>query len=284
VAHRPDSIVRLLVDGALDTQLAAELWLLIEAGVPVVIASDRDRTGASGVLDVCLSFVRPDIRLVELAGRDERFTWLPQASELGSSGSPRATEGEDPVRPGTTVLVAREIADRTPKGTWGESARIAVRAASIGYGLAATVPAASLEDVFALLQGPGIGLSADECSHLGLGLILDGRPGPRRRIAAAHYIRPTARDVHGHVQRLGPAVLATWDQASDTFEHFGWGVIPELARRIGIHAGDFEIEQTRRSEYLAGSIAAGLTRPADVRQALRAYRPAVPIDAPMRRA
>lgn len=252
--------------------------------MPIVVASDRDQAGASAVLDACLSFLRPDVRIVELAGQDETFAWLPQASELGWPGIPHPVDGADPVRPDTTVLVVPSISDQLPTGTWGDAARIAVRAASIGYGLATTITAASLEDVFAQLQRSSIGLSADECSHLGIALILDGQRGRPRRIAAAHYVRPAARDVHGHVQRLGPAVLTTWDRGSDTFEHFGWGVIPELARRIGIRAGDFEIEQHRRSEYLAGLMAAGLSRPAEVRKALLAYRPAPSIDAPMPRA
>ena len=41
------------------------------------------------------------------------------------------------------------------------------------------------------------------------------------------------RDGNGHLQRLGPAVLATWDSAEDAFEHFGWGDHPRAraARR-----------------------------------------------------
>ena len=97
---------------------------------------------------------------------------------------------------------------------------------------------------------------------------------------AAHYVRPVARDQHGHLQRLGPAVLATWDPATDEFEHFGWGVTPELARRIGRHAGDFEIEVERRREHLDRLVATGVTEPQPARDAIRAYRPAPAVDAP----
>jgi hypothetical protein len=54
--------------------------------------------------------------------------------------------------------------------------------------------------------------------------------------------------MHGHVQKLGPAVLATWDDREGRFEHFGWGVTPELAIRTGRHAGDFEMELDRRRD------------------------------------
>ncbi len=43
-------------------------------------------------------------------------------------------------------------------------------------------------------------------------------------------------------------MLATWDPAADRFEHFGWGVTPELALRVGRKAGDFELEVDRRRD------------------------------------
>jgi hypothetical protein len=88
-----------------------------------------------------------------------------------------------------------------------------------------------------------------------------------------------ARDVHGHLQRLGPAVLATWDAAEDAFEHFGWGVTPELAMRVGRKAGDFEIETDRRRDYLETLVTTGITEPGPARDAIRAYRPAPTFDA-----
>jgi hypothetical protein len=99
-------------------------------------------------------------------------------------------------------------------------------------------------------------------------------------VVAAHYVRPVARDQHGHLQRLGPAVLATWDPAEDAFEHFGWGVTPELALRVGRRAGDFEIEVDRRRDYLQTLVRTGVTEPQPARAAIRDYRPAPAFDAP----
>ena len=98
-------------------------------------------------------------------------------------------------------------------------------------------------------------------------------------MAAAHYVRPTARDEHGHTQRLGPAVLATWDPATDRFEHFGWGVTPELARRVDRKAGDFELEVDRRRDYLHDLASAGLDEVDAVRTAIRGYRQPTPTHA-----
>ena len=227
-----------------------------------------------------LDFLPPEVRVVELAGEDETFEWLPQASELGWPGTAHPAPDADPVRPDTTVLLALELSDHTPAYTWGEAARIAVRAASIGYGLAATIHADSLDDVFDALRRPPVRLADDELSHLGVVLVLRQVDDGRRRVVAAHYVRPVARDQHGHLQRLGPAVLATWDPETDAFEHFGWGVTPELARRVGRHAGDFEIEVDRRREYVDRLVATGVTEPQPARDAIRAYRPAPAVDAP----
>ena len=98
------------------------------------------------------------------------------------------------------------------------------------------------------------------------GLILSGG-----RIVAAHLQRPPLRDAGGHVRPQGPAVLATWDPALGRWEHFAWGVIPELADATGRRAGDFEIEHGRRREYLEQLVASPLTEPGELAQAMRGY-------------
>lgn len=274
------SISTLIGDGTLDPELAAELWLLIEGRVPIIVAAQVPGAGKTTLLAALLDFLPPSTRIVELQGQAETFDWLPQASELGWPGKPRHTGTADPIRPDTTVLLAAELSDHMPSSTWGPAARIAVRAASIGYGLAATIHADALEDVFGALQARPTALTEDECSHLGVVLILRHLADERRRVTAAHYVRPVARDVHGHTQRLGPAVLATWDEQTDAFEHFGWGVIPELARRVGLPAGDFEIEQERRAALLRDLVATGVRDSRRVRDAILTYRPATAFDAP----
>ena len=91
------------------------------------------------------------------------------------------------------------------------------------------------------------------------------------RVVAAHAQRPPLRDAGGHVRPQGPAVLATWDPAAGAWEHFAWGVIPELAEATGRRAGDFEIEQGRRQEYLTQLAASPISEPAELTQAMRGY-------------
>jgi len=77
-------------------------------------------------------------------------------------------------------------------------------------------------------------------------------------------------------QRLGPAVLATWDRTRDTFEDFSWGITPELAFRVGVKPGDFEREVDRRTAFLDGLVAAGVTGVPEVEAAIamdRSLRP-----------
>lgn len=288
--HR--SIVELIQAGTVDAELAATVWLLLDGRVPLVVAAD-DVTleRRTAVLEAFLDFTPDELRLVELAGAGETFDWLPQASELGWSSADRVGaagaewQGEErqrgrgspstgtgpPVRPDDTVLVALDLSADTPQSTWGEAARLAVRAASIGYGLAATTAAGSLDEVFAGLRSAPVRLTDDELSRLGVVLVLRGIADERVRVAAAHYVRPVVRDVHGHLQRLGPAVLATWDEGTDTVEQFGWGIAPELASRVGLRAGDFELEVAARRLVLEALVHDGVTEPHDVRLALRRH-------------
>jgi hypothetical protein len=270
----PRSIVELVAAGTLDAELAATLWLLIEARVPLVVAAEASGTGKSTLLNALLDFLPPGTHAVELAGATETFDWLPQAPELGwrRARTPGRHRARPPIRPEGTVLLIPELSDHLPAYTWGAEARIAIRAASIGYGLAATIHADSLDEVFEALRRPPVQLADDELSRIGVVVVLRAVTGGRRRVVAAHYIRPVVRDEHGHVQHLGPAVLATWDPGHDSFEHFAWGIIPELARRTVHRAGDFEVELDRRRDYLADLAAAGVTGVEDVRNAIDGYR------------
>ncbi|HSL98076.1 MAG TPA: hypothetical protein VK831_05845 [Candidatus Deferrimicrobiaceae bacterium] len=141
------------------------------------------------------------------------------------------------------------------------------------------IEAGSLQAVrAALAQGP-LPLSEDQLSFLGCVLVLGatepaGR-GPRRgrlRVTAAHYVRPLARDAHGHAQLLPPAILGSWDERLGRYEHFAWGVLPEIAARLGRRTGDLERDLHHRRDDLAGLVAARVTSLADVRRLVAGYR------------
>jgi hypothetical protein len=282
------SIVELIRQHVLDAELAALLWLLVEGRVPIVVAAGPSGTGKTTLLDALLDFLPAGTQRRTVRGYLDDFAWLPEAERFGwrpegpLPGLPGWAREEAEalgeslpggrLDPATTCLVVPELSDHTPFYTWEGAARLVIRAVALGYDLAATIHAESLEEVFDQLSSPEVGLTQDERSRIGVVVILRWLGEGRRRVTAAHYVRPVARDAGGHVQRLGPAVLATWEPRTDAFEHFAWGVLPELAERVGRRAGDFEIEIERRAEYLDGLAAAGVDGVDAVRTAIDGYR------------
>jgi hypothetical protein len=115
-------------------------------------------------------------------------------------------------------------------------------------------------------------MADDELTFLGLVLVLRSVAPGRDRVVAAHYARPLARDPSGHVQRMGPGVLATWEPATDAFEHFSWGIATELAGRIGSRPGNLDPEIERRAEFLLGLVAGGVDDAGHVRAAIEGFR------------
>ena len=234
---RAPSLARLVAAGVLDAELAALVWRLVEDGIPVLVVG------------------------MEAVARDELLDAL-VAAMPGTRRPDRAA----PVGEGRLVRVAGTLATSTPPGML----RAALGQTTGRSGLAATIEGTDLAEALAMLRRQGI--SDDEASFLGTVLVLRpvadrpvadrpvaDRPtaepdavmsGRDQRVVAAHYLRPVARDTGGHVQRLGPAVLATWDADRGAYDHFGWGIYPELAARTGRRAGDLEAAHRARAEEL----------------------------------
>lgn len=263
---------RLLAARSLDAELAALLWLLLEARIPLV-AVGASGSGRDAVLDGLTGLLAADARLAEVAPDDD-FEWLPEAVELGwrrerrdlpgpgtaaasaapASAAPTPVGASTPevvrVSSSTGVLVARALGE--PDGIAGARARIVVRALALGYGLLATMSGDGLDDALNALHDPAVGTDPDERSRLGVVLAVADDAGTPR-VTAAHYVRPVALDTHGHVQRLPPAILSTWNLERDRWEHFAWGVIPDLAGRLGVRPIELEREQVRRAGILGGA-------------------------------
>ena len=253
-------IAALVGRGVLDAELAGLLELLLEARVPAIVAG-APGTGRDALLDALLGLLPGDARVMPLAGEAEEFEWMPEAIELGwrRERSVKLALGRDtapPATPAATVLLARDLAGEGPEATGGARARVTIRALAIGYGLVAAMDAADLEAVLNRLHAEPIATDEDERSRLGIVLAI-GEPDGGSRVLAAHYVRPLARDQHGHLQRLPPAVLATWSGTGDRFDHFAWGVLPELAARTGRSPIEFEREQARRAGDLRTAVAHG---------------------------
>ena len=243
VPGEPPSLVELVRRGTLDAELAALVWVLVEGRIPLVVAAEAaliDREIAADVLRGVLASLRPDLGL---AGLDAAEVTVPLAARTARE----LVHGD---RPGG---VARADSLQTLRADLGAS--------------------------------PPAGLTEDELSFLGCVLVLgedarslieaaDPSVAPERplRVLAAHYVRPLHRDEHGHAQLLGPAVLATWDPRAHAFEHFGWGVLPEIAARLGRRAGDLEADLHHRRDDLGGLAAAGVTSLEEVGRLVAGYR------------
>ena len=219
---RTPSLARLVAAGVIDAELAALAWLLLEDGIPVLVVG------------------------MEVVARDELLDAL-VAAMPGTRRPDRAA----PVGEGRLVRVAGTLATSTPPGIL----RAALGRTTGRSGLAATIEGTDLAEALAVLRRQG--LSEDEASFLGSVLVLGPTAEPDavmsvrdQRVVAAHYLRPVARDAGGHVQRLGPAVLATWDADRGAYDHFEWGIYPELAARTGRRAGDLESAHRARAEEL----------------------------------
>jgi hypothetical protein len=137
------------------------------------------------------------------------------------------------------------------------------------------VEAGSLGEVRERLGSGPLPLTPDQLTFIGCVLVIGESVGGRRgrlRVLAAHYVRPLARDAHGHAQRLDPAVLATWDDRLGRYEHFAWGVLPEIAARLGRRPGDLEADLHHRRDDLAGLAKAGVTKLDEVQRLVAGYR------------
>jgi hypothetical protein len=254
-------LVALVGEGAFDAELAALVWLLVEGNVPCVVASPA-LSASVHVRAALIDLLEPGTRIIRLAGRDEEFAWMPEASELGwrrnegpRAGPPPGAIDRVTAGPTGTVMLADldpgaddGLGDGPP--TWGEHARVAIRALSIGYGMLAIAPGLRLEDVLSSLAASPVAALDDELTQLGLVLILAPPESGAIRVTAAHYLRPVSRDPEGHIRRFGPAVLAAWDPRMRRFEHFAWAITDELAGRLAMGTADLEREQEHRAELL----------------------------------
>ena len=219
------SLVGLIARGVIDAELAALVWVLVEARIPLIVAAPPARAGAGAeLLGAILGSIHPDEQLE------------PLMAPMGAAGAGNLVRGR--------------------------------RAGGV-------LEATSLGEVRQRLGGGPLPLSEDQLTFLGCVLVLGESADERRgrlRVTAAHYVRPLARDAHGHAQRLDPAVLATWDARLERYEHFAWGVLPEIAARLGRRTGDLEADLHHRRDDLAGLAKAGVTSLDEVRRLVAGYR------------
>lgn len=179
----------------------------------------------------------------------QALLWL-----LSDGGVPTIVAGPAPVAVRRSLASALVAVD--PARPWivldaDEETLDAARLAALlrgGSALGVTVAGSDLEEVLEHLVGQG--LPEDGVRRLGVVVIAD-ETSVGLRCTVVHYLRPTERDAQRHVQRRPPAILAAWDEQSDSFEDYGWGITPELADRVDRSQADLEERQSDRARFLA---------------------------------
>lgn len=229
VPAAPPPLLHLIHAGVLDAPLGALLWVLLERGCPLIVASPGDPSPRRQLLDALLSLVGPERRRVRVADLEP------------SDGPDVYALAGDLGGPPFDAAAARAVAG-------------AVSVLDRGLGLALALDADSLEVTLAAFASGPLHVAEDRRTFLGLVVVLDPPSppaAPHGRIAVAHYLRPLSRDAGGHLQRLPPAVLAARDAGTGRLEDFSWGVVPELALRVGRTAAELETEIAARAGALA---------------------------------
>ena len=267
IPPEPRSIVELIRTGTLDAELAAQLWLLIEARVPIVVAAEAHGAPASRPSWAPSSISCRGSASSSSPARPRPSTGCRRPRSSGWPGVARpAPDGEEPVRPETTVLLAHRAVR--------PHARL-----HLGRGRAGRGP----RRVDRLRPGRD---DPRRFARRGLRRASPPAGPPRRRRAVASRRRPRPAPgrwrpsagrrrplrpadrarLHGHLQRLGPAVLATWDPADRHLRAFRLGRHARAGRCASVaRAGDFEIEVERRRDYLDDLVATGVTGPQPAR-------------------
>jgi hypothetical protein len=179
-------------------------------------------------------------------------------------------------------LVVAAASDERSSGCTGHEISEAIGRALAAVALPATaglgrppvsIDADSLESVLVRLPTLALESVDDSGARVAVVVVLGIDPlDGAWRLTAAHLLRPPLRDGQGHVQRQGPAVLATWDPERRRFEHFSWAVLAEVGQLVGCRAGDLEAEIAARTDLLAGLAAHRVEDPGAVRLALEAAR------------
>ncbi|HYM84428.1 MAG TPA: hypothetical protein VEY67_09785, partial [Candidatus Dormibacteraeota bacterium] len=84
-AARLRAITELISQRVLDVELAALLWLLVEARVPIVVAAGPSGAGKTTLLTALLAFLPDDADVRVVLGPEPDLSWLPEAASLGWS-------------------------------------------------------------------------------------------------------------------------------------------------------------------------------------------------------
>lgn len=209
------TIVDLIRNGTLTSQMAATLWAAMDRGLSMVVVAVPRFAGKTTTSNAILSFLPPEIPVHRLSGEEAEMDSLKEAATGG-------------------YLVVGEFSEApVPHYIWGAPVRRVFDTLTVGYSLATALHAPGLEEAFdAICQGNEV--SDEVASRIDLMLYIrrfgDDLDNFWRRVAEIHEI--------DHVQDGKPRgrQLFRWVEEGDRFEEveaptFLQGDVGELQRR-----------------------------------------------------
>ena len=226
----------LVQEGLISGGLAAHTSLLLDAGLPLIVAS----ADAELVTRVANAFASASpVPGAAESGREieirdpHHFEWLADPTGIGCM-DPLA--GSAPRSPRSSRLrIAGLLGTLNPV-----VARTGLRALSRGFPAIVEARGTNLAGLLDALRADPHRVPEEDLRRLGLVICFDGA-----QLTAAHLMRsPEAGD------RRPPALLAVWDSARSEWDDFAWAAVPELAERCGLSQAAYETRHTERLQIL----------------------------------
>ena len=130
------TLLDLVGNETLSLELAALLWLLVEARTSLLAAASPQLAGKTTLVSALLDLAPPGFRWVLTRGELEDFAFI------------ETTDASE------TYILVPELSDHTPAYLWGDSVRTLFEALNAGYSMAATMHADSPDQVLEMLAAP----------------------------------------------------------------------------------------------------------------------------------
>ena len=252
----PYTIIDLIRNGTISKLAAAYLWTMIEEKKFVMIAGPAG-SGKTTLLSALLQLLPPSWKILTLEDYhpEINLSWHKNWHRFVT----RRTLGETAYSLADILrLSLRHRPDYTVVGeVRGTEAQVMFSAAATGHGMASTIHAEGLEDVYQRLTSVSMGVQRDELSYLDVVVLIRGTPKGRRVLSI------------WEVERVGQESLISWyDTGMDRFFPETWRQLvvasPALTRDKDLREKfekryaiiDFLVESGERwsAEQLAGKV------------------------------
>ena len=239
------SIVDIVRNGTLSAELAAMLWLLVEAKTSILVASGPQFAGKTTVLTSVLDLAPPRYTMLQTRGRDEDFSFLNGAN------------------PESTYVLVPELSDHTPAYLWGGSLGVLFDVLGRGYSLGATMHSDHPQDVVRQLTAAPVSVPSGDLHRMEVVVNILMTYGERdmvRRVNRVTLLQP------------GPEYVTLAEQTSTGDEMpvlASESARQAVAQRAGV--ADLDASLAERRAIIEGWVADAPTSAEELRERVVAY-------------